>query len=103
MLDSAENLCDNPDVNQGTAAKESGMSEITIMGCDGCQKAATARRPVRAVVVTINDAAQHVITFDAHDFECIRRYFSRLNKAAKETAKTEREASAASKPKAKAS
>ena len=39
--------------------------------------------------------------FDAHDMVCARRHLTRVIKAAKEAAKTEREAQAASQEKAK--
>lgn len=66
------------------------MSEITIMGCDGCRKAATARRPVHAVVLTVDGDADMQLQFDAHDNECIRRFFSHTNKVAKDAAKAQR-------------
>tara|TARA_Y100000310_G_C20701625_1_gene830506 strand:+ start:4030 stop:4245 length:216 start_codon:yes stop_codon:yes gene_type:complete len=62
------------------------------MGCDGCLKAATKRKPVASVSVMFAGDTENVITFDAHDNECIRRYFSRINKEIRAAQKAERDA-----------
>lgn len=68
------------------------MSEITIMGCDGCQKAATARRPVKRLSdVSLGDDLI-LSAIDLHDMECLRRFLSRVNKERREAAKAERQA-----------
>ena len=63
------------------------MAEITILGCDGCLKAATARRPVDKVSIYGETVVPDTLEIDVHDMECIRRYFSRTNKASRDAAK----------------
>lgn len=74
------------------------MSEITIMGCDGCLKAATKRRPVTLWGIikyaTPDSPLDRDVTlaFDAHDLECVRRWVSRENKRVRAEAKDAKDA-----------
>lgn len=68
------------------------MAEITILGCDGCLKPATKRKPVVTVEIPAVSDVTTSGSIDVHDAECIRRYYSRVNKEAREAAKAARAA-----------
>ena len=74
------------------------MAQINVLVCDGCEMAATSRRPVFKFELNVVEELQQVsvIHADAHDWNCFGRVISRRRKV-------ERDAKAAEKPAGKKS